>query len=64
MSALTPEKVLDAARLAADLLLALVPDHGAARDLLDAAAIRRANAAADVAEQLKFGNAPTEPSTT
>lgn len=48
------DTALEAARLAADLLLALVPAPEAKR-LLDEAEIRRANAAADAAEALKFG---------
>lgn len=45
---------IEAARIAADLLLALVPAPEAKR-LLDEAAIRRANAIADAAEREKFG---------
>ncbi len=50
----TADTVLEAARLAADLLLALAP-HDAQRHL-DEAAVRRANAMADAAERLKFPN--------
>ena len=50
---MTPADVLSAARLAADLLLALAPDDAQAH--LDEAAVRRANAVADTAEALKFG---------
>lgn len=56
----TADQVLNATRIAADLLLALAPDD-AAQHLSDAA-VRRANAIVDTAEALKFGNAPTEPS--
>ncbi len=58
---MTPAQVMEAARLAADVLLALV-SHEQARAVLDDAEIRRANALADAAERLKFGTAPTEPS--
>lgn len=50
---INPETAIEAARIAADLLLALVP-HEQAKELLDEAAIRRANAVADLAEQVKF----------
>lgn len=50
---MTPAEVLDAARLAADVLLALVP-HDKAAVLLSEAAAKRANAMADAAEALKF----------
>jgi hypothetical protein len=52
---MTPAEVLNAARLAADLLLELVP-HDDAKAILDDAAVRRANAAADLAEKVKFGD--------
>lgn len=45
---------LDVARALLDLVLKLVP-HGVAKDELDQAAIRRANAFADAAEIAKFG---------
>jgi len=45
---------LEAARIAADLLLALVPADEAKR-LISEAEIRRANAIADAAEAAKFG---------
>ncbi len=54
---MTPQQALEAARIAADLLLALVP-HDQAGKLIDEAAARRANAAADAAERLKFGLGP------
>ena len=57
---MNPEKVLDVARIALDLVLALVP-HEDAKRLLDEAAVKRANAEADAAERLKWGTAPTEP---
>ena len=57
---MTPEAIIAAARIAADLLLALVP-HNEARELLDSAAAKRANAIADAAEAAKFGSSPTEP---
>ena len=47
-------RYVDAARHAIDAALELVPHEEAAK-LLDEAAIRRANLAADVAEQAKFG---------
>ena len=50
---MSPEAALTAARLAADLLLELAPLT--ARMLLDEAAVRRANAMADYAEVVKFG---------
>jgi hypothetical protein len=53
----TPEEIKAAARLAADLLLTLVP-HEEAGKLIDEAAARRANAIADAAEALKFGPHP------
>lgn len=46
--------VLEAARIAADLLLALLPAEDA-KKLIDEAAVKRANAAADAAEAIKFG---------
>lgn len=61
---MTPAEVLNAARLAADLFLELVP-HDQAKGLLDEAAIRRANTLADAAERIKFADqtdVPTEPS--
>ncbi len=51
---MTPKDAIDAARIAADLLLTLVPAP-VARQLLDDAAVRRATAIADGAEALKFG---------
>ncbi len=51
---MTPAEVLTAARIASDLLLALVP-HERASELLSEAAVRRANALADAAEAAKFG---------
>jgi hypothetical protein len=51
---MTPAQVLDAARVAADLLLALVP-HEQAGKLIDEAAARRINAEVDAVEALKFG---------
>lgn len=48
------DTALEAARIAADLLLALVPADEA-RALINAAEIRRANAIADAAEAAKFG---------
>lgn len=53
---MTPDAVLNAIRLAADLLLELAPLT--ARAELDEAAVRRANAAADALERLKFGPEP------
>ena len=55
---MTAADALSAARIAADLLLALVPHPDAAKALLDDAAVRRANAAADVVERYKFGEGP------
>lgn len=54
---MTPQQAIDAARLAADLLLTLVPAP-AAKQLIDDAAVRRANAAYAVAEAVKFGPPP------
>jgi hypothetical protein len=54
---MNPEAILNAARLAADLLLELVP-HNDARELLDSAAAKRANVIADAAEAAKFGTPP------
>ncbi len=54
---MTTEQAIAAARLAADLLLVLVPADQA-QELLDEAAVRRANLAADAAELLKFGPSP------
>lgn len=48
------DTALEAARIAADLLLALVPADEAKR-LIGEAEIRRANAIADAAEAAKFG---------
>lgn len=53
---MTPEQILEAARVAADLLLALAPTR--ARELLTDAEIKQANAVADAAEQAKFGRQP------
>jgi hypothetical protein len=54
---ISPGDALTAARLAADLLLALVPHETAGR-LIDEAAARRQNAIADAAERAKFGPHP------
>lgn len=51
---MTPAQVLELARHAADILIALVPREQA-MGLLDEAEVRRANQAADLAELLKFG---------
>lgn len=51
---MSPDEVLELASKAADIVLALVPIERA-RELLDEAAIRRANALADAAEIAKFG---------
>lgn len=48
---------LDIVRKLLDLVLLLVP-HGVAKDELDEAAVRRANAIADAAELAKFGGGP------
>ncbi len=48
------ELALDLARKAADIMLALVPAD-TARQLLDEAAVKRANDVADLAERIKFG---------
>lgn len=48
---------LDVVRRLLDLVLLLVP-HGVARDELDEAAVRRANAIADAAEAVKFKGGP------
>lgn len=53
---MNPLTVLDLVRKLLDFVLQLVPAD-VARDELDAAAIRRANQAADDAERLKFGGA-------
>lgn len=47
--------VIDAARSLIDLVLSLV-DVAKAKELLDEAAVRRANLAADIAERIKFGS--------
>lgn len=49
-----PTNVLNAARLAADILATLVPQP-VAEQLLSEAAIKRQNAIADGAETAKFG---------
>lgn len=51
---MTPQNAIDAARLAADLLLALVPAP-VAHQILDDAAVRRASAIANAAADAKFG---------
>lgn len=51
---MTPETILDIARGLIDLLLSIVPAP-VAKQMLDEAAIRRANAIADAAEAAKFG---------
>lgn len=48
------QTALDAARIAADLILALV-SAPVARQLLDDAEVRRSNAIANAAEDVKFG---------
>lgn len=48
------ELAIALARKAADIILALVPAD-TARQLLDEAAVKRANDAADLAERIKFG---------
>jgi hypothetical protein len=52
---MTPSKVIDAARMAADLLLALV-SAPVARQMLNDAEVRRGNAIANAAEEVKFGH--------
>jgi hypothetical protein len=52
---MTAAEALEAARIAADLLLQLVPKEKAT-ELLDEAAVKRANAIADAAEAAKFGD--------
>ena len=52
---MNPADVLNAARLAADVLLALVP-HDQAKQLIDDAAARRINAEVDLVEAIKFPN--------
>lgn len=42
-----------------ELLLNIV-SHSDAKELLDSAAVKRANLAADIAERAKFGPAPTD----
>lgn len=51
---MTPDKAVDLAAKMAALILDLVPAP-VARQLIDDAAVRRANAIADVAEDAKFG---------
>ncbi len=51
---MTPSQVLDLVRSLLDLILGLVPAP-VARQLLDDAAVKRANAIADAAEAAKFG---------
>jgi hypothetical protein len=51
---MTPSDIIDIARIAVDLLLRLVPAT-VARQMLDDAEVRRANAIADLAERAKFG---------
>jgi hypothetical protein len=51
---MTPEQALDAARIAAKLLLTLAPDR--AHDILHEESVRETNRLADAAEQLKFPN--------
>lgn len=48
------EKVLGLGRQLVDVLLAILPADKA-RELLDEAAVRRANRDADIAEAIKFG---------
>ncbi len=47
--------MIEAAKGLIDLLLSLV-DVTKAKELLDDAALRRANLAADIAERIKFGS--------
>ncbi len=57
---MSPAEVLQAARMAADILLMLAPNDAAVH--LSDAEVRRANFAADMAEALKFAqDADTEP---
>lgn len=51
---MTPDKAVDLATKMAAMLLDLVPAP-VARQLIDDAAVRRANAIANAAEDLKFG---------
>ncbi len=51
---MTPEAILAAARLAADVLLALVP-HDKAQEILTQRSVDETNRLADAAEVLKFG---------
>lgn len=51
---MTPSQALDAARIAADLLLTLVPAP-VAQQLLNDAQVKRANDIANAAERAKFG---------
>lgn len=51
---MTPGQILDAARVAADLLLTLVPAP-VAQQLINDAQVRRANDIANAAENAKFG---------
>ena len=51
---ISEEVAVEMARKLVDVLLDVVP-HIVARDILNAAAIRRANDAADLAEIAKFG---------
>lgn len=51
---MNPMDVIDTIRMLLDIVLKLVP-HDVARQALDDAAVRRANAIADAAEAEKFG---------
>lgn len=51
---MTPSQAIDAARIAADLLLTLVPAP-VAKQLITDAEVRRANEIANAAERIKFG---------
>ena len=54
---MTPAQLLELARHAADIFVALVPPSER-QGVLDDAEVRRANQAADIAEAVKFGGGP------
>lgn len=54
---MSPGVILDTVRALLDVILSLVP-HDTAKQMLDDAAVRRANTVADAAELAKFGRAP------
>ena len=56
---MTPQELLDAARAAADFIVAVLPAD-VAHQVINDASVRRANAIANAAEAVKFGDTKEE----